>query len=985
MKKNVKSKDKIPNNNKVGLNSKKIPLNRNNNNSKTEVYKNLNNNQYDYDNKNYLKENIYDLLGLKIGEEIDLNSSNNFNQKKIPKDTNKIPKDNVKNKKNKSINKLSIDQAENSKTNNNITTINNNKINKIKRINIVLEPDNNDIIPKNNNNTEIKEIEKLEKQPIDNYKRYLEIMSEKENIKTKDENKNILTSINYESKHRNNKKIYHNKSGKLKVSISPKNSKINLGNNNNNEHDNISIIYNNTSFRFKNNNILKINDKEKKNINNKNLEYEIFNKSPKKIASTLKLDKELYDNNNNSRRSINKNKENKPDNNINNKISSVKNVVVIKNKMTLNKKVNNNDKIFPLTKRSKESIKRKKIEKIQIEKKNEKENLKKIIKETKSYIDQSKSSLPERRNSFHKNKINNNHSFNSNEKSNESKEKDNSNFASLINKKKLKMFSSIKNIKDFHTLNEIEGSNIDLTLNKEQNNKTDKNNKIKYIAKTNTFDRKQEQNNNKIKPLKDNIIELDQKKRRLYSPQLSYDDINEKKYKSKSLFKYVICKNENKSTNNMATFIQKYNHRGMTYNKSFEAKKKKLFKKNLELNTLVKKNIKNKGMEDFLTSDNKDKESNHHFLVNTEQNEHKYLNPFFYKFINNDKNISEINNNVITNNKTFNNIFKSLDAQNSKKQLSKKNLELNHKKIGKAPGSTKNINYKKINSNKNVTKIYKKNALHDHLSLGSTISRNKSNKNVYSNFGNQRTTRIIKKKVVYSRYSDKEKFDTFNKKKSLYSFSRKTYRKHSLFKNKINISSDERKENESRGFSSSRKLEQIKKKYKFQPKSKGKKDSLKEGNTKYIDSSKGFSNILNSSNLEDDIIHDEYINNPTKYGDKENNIQNLIPIYKNRKNVNNENENISDNTNNNENREEKVEDKNGEKLNDNENKNNNDKKNNNSIENSNDGHKNEDNQDDILNNKSFILDLNNVIPINEKEFELTVNKRTEDMLSKTKQ
>ena len=196
---------------------------------------------------------------------------------------------------------------------------------------------------------------------------------------------------------------------------------------------------------------------------------------------------------------------------------------------------------------------------------------------------------------------------------------------------------------------------------------------------------------------------------------------------------------------------------------------------------------------------------------------------------------------------------------------------------------------------------------------------------------------------------------------------------------------NERKENESRGFSSSRKLEQIKKKYKFQPKSKGKKDSLKEGNTKYIDSSKGFSNILNSSNLEDDIIHDEYINNPTKYGDKENNIQNLIPIYKNRKNVNNENENISDNTNNNENREEKVEDKNGEKLNDNENKNNNDKKNNNSIENSNDGHKNEDNQDDILNNKSFILDLNNVIPINEKEFELTVNKRTEDMLSKTKQ
>jgi len=995
MKKNEKSKDKIPNNNKLGLNTKKIPLNRNNYNFKTEVYKNLNHNQYDYDNKNYLKENIYNTLNLNLGEEIDLKASNNFMQKKMPKDTNKIPKDSVKNKKNKSINKDSLEQSKNNKINN-ITTINKNKINKIKRINIVLEPYNNDITHKNNNKTEIKSIEKIEKQPIDNYKRYLEIMNEKEITKTYN-NKNILPSGKYESKNKDKIKICNSKGNKLKISISPKHRKIN------NENDSISIIYNNTNFRFKNNNnISKINDKPKNN-NNKNDAVEMLNKSSKKNISSLKIDKEIYDNNNNlnSRRSINKNKEVSLENIINNKNSSVKNSILINNKMTLNKKTNNNfEKIFPLTKRSNESTKRKKIESIKIEKKNEKGNLKKMIKETKSYIDQNKSSFPERRNTYFKSIKNKNDSLNLNEKSKENKEnkeKDRSNFASLINKRKLKMFSSIKNINDFHTLNEMEESNKDLNLNTEiiKSKKTDKNDKLKDKSKTKTIDEKKEQDKEKIKPLKDNIIELDYKKRRLYSPQLSYDDINGKKYNSSSSFKNMVYKNINKSSNNMATFLHKYNHRELSYNKSFEAKKKKLFKKNIEPNTLMKKPIKNKEnklkildeMEDILISDNKDKDIKNIYLVNTEQNANKYLNPFLFKFMNINNNISEISNNTIPKNKTFNNIFKSLDTQNSKKQLSKKNFEDNYKTIGKTQGSTKNINYKKLNSNKNITKIFKKNAYFDHLSLGRTTSRNKSNQNIYYNFGNQRTTRIIKKKVVYSRYSDKEQFDTFSKKKSLYSFSKKTFRKNSLYKSKINISSEERKELENRGFSSSKKLEQIKKKYKFLPKVKEKKDNLQERNIKYIGSSKGFSNLLNSSNLEDDIIQDEDINNPTNDENKDKNIQDLPNKDKNRKdinnNLNNENKKINDKVNNNTKNENNAEDMNKEKLNDLKNKNINEQKNI-SIENINDSKKKDDNQDDILNNKSFILDLNNAIPINEKELEMTVNKRTEDMPSKQK-
>jgi hypothetical protein len=206
------------------------------------------------------------------------------------------------------------------------------------------------------------------------------------------------------------------------------------------------IIYNSTSFKFKNN-ILKINDKEKNN-NNKNEGVEVFNKSPKKNTSNLKIDKELYENNSNlnSRRSINKNKEVNIENINNNQISSVKNIIVINNKKPLNRKTNNNsDKIFPLTKRSNENEKRKNIENIKIEKKNEKDNLKILIKEAKSNIGQNKNSSPGRTNTLHKSIVNKNDSLNLNE----NKEKDSSNFASLINKRKLKMFSSIKNINVF--------------------------------------------------------------------------------------------------------------------------------------------------------------------------------------------------------------------------------------------------------------------------------------------------------------------------------------------------------------------------------------------------------------------------------------------------------------------------------------------------------------------------------------------------------
>jgi hypothetical protein len=72
-------------------------------------------------------------------------------------------------------------------------------------------------------------------------------------------------------------------------------------------------------------------------------------------------------------------------------------------------------------------------------------------------------------------------------------------------------------------------------------------------------------------------------------------------------------------------------------------------------------------------------------------------------------NISEVNNNnTIDNNKTFNNLFKSVNAKNTKNGLSKNNFEFNHKNMRKTSGSTKNINDKKIILIKILQKYLKK-------------------------------------------------------------------------------------------------------------------------------------------------------------------------------------------------------------------------------------------------------------------------------------
>jgi hypothetical protein len=172
------------------------------------TYQNKNNNQYNYVSKNcpvIYSKNV-NTLNLDLSQEIGIiYSKDKFLKQKTPKDSNKIPKDNYKNKQNI----------------NNITTINNNNYNKINSINIILDTNNiynDDIIKYNNFNNlnyikrskskknervisknrsrkvnKSKSAQRVERQPKDNYKNYPNNKNkEKENPKTIKSNYNII-------------------------------------------------------------------------------------------------------------------------------------------------------------------------------------------------------------------------------------------------------------------------------------------------------------------------------------------------------------------------------------------------------------------------------------------------------------------------------------------------------------------------------------------------------------------------------------------------------------------------------------------------------------------------------------------------------------------------------------------------------------------------------------------------------------------------
>ena len=204
---------------------------------------------------------------------------------------------------------------------------------------------------------------------------------------------------------------------------------------------------------------------------------------------------------------------------------------------------------------------------------------------------------------------------------------------------------------------------------------------------------------------------------------------------------------------------------------------------------------------------------------------------------------------------------------------------------------------------------------------------------------NKNSKRILKKKVLYSKDKDnKEKKEVIiNQKKNIYYFIKRTDRKESFYNHRLSDEKADTHNKSFKGFSSIKKLEQIKKKYKFFPLSKERKSLVKE-RLNYIEETNKISRLLNSM----DVI---------KYDDeaKNLNLTEFIPEkeYKHNDEEKNDNNNILSNNEN----LIIMEDFNIQE-----------------------DDKNEDIDNDILNHRSFILDLNNVIPINEKKLMDTFKK-----------
>ena len=336
-----------------------------------------------------------------------------------------------------------------------------------------------------------------------------------------------------------------------------------------------------------------------------------------------------------------------------------------------------------------------------------------------------------------------------------------------------------------------------------------------------------------------------------------------------------------------------------------------------------------------------------------DKEEKKKINSINSKFNKIDKNIMNIRYNRFSkNNRTYSDLYKSL---NKLKKLKDKNKN-----------SFTNFDSSKY-IKRSISQKSKKNKILNYLSSN---QKNESKKTIVSNFRKQKTTRIVRKKIIHSR-------GILNQKKNLYSFSKKTKSKNSSFRN--SISSELRKDNNNsfRGFSSSKKLEQIKKKYRFLPQTKEKKKHLKERNINYIEESKGFAKLISSANLIDDNLEDDKNKlttneNENKVKDnKENNNNNKIE-------KNNKIEYNIVNLNSLDNKEQAKNEKIKEIKDININfpdYNKEDIKNQFSISNI---YYNENDDFDLLNNKSFILDLNNVIPIDDKESDAALLNKDND-------
>ena len=521
------------------------------------------------------------------------------------------------------------------------------------------------------------------------------------------------------------------------------------------------------------------------------------------------------------------------------------------------------------------------------------------------------------------------------------------------------------------TKNKIKNKNLNIKININDNNFTEiNNNNISYqknYLKTN--ENKPKQYNNPIKASKHNSIKTIEciKKNNI----ISINDTalnNKKNTKSSNLKEIKINPNNNitnmskqKSTNELRPKINKQKKENKKLDKNYSTnkvstikdnerkrsdsnfasliswKKLKMFSIFKQINNTYEENNNSKIKQERMTipknnmaNKNKKIQLNTNFgrlyspqLTSVSQIGNKNQNEIQKK-----KEIIKRKNTNINVNKEFKrNISYNIDTDISPSDTKKKfssNTYLTERK-------NKNLsNQNFFNKKKNVTtksgggKIIRKQlSLRDSKYIN-TEENNKNNNKSYS----RNTMRFSRKKIIYSRANNsKEKKEIIvNQTKNLYSFMKKTHKKISHHsQEKLSEDKNDMHNKSYKGFSSIKKLEEIKKKYKFFPHTKEKKNALKEKNIDYIGESNIFSTLINSMDL-------------TKSNDVMNlNLTEFIPQ-----------------------KAAKHEEKKDElKI----------------VENEEEEKNEENDKDDILNRKSFILDLNNVIPINENQLRDTMNKQ----------
>ena len=478
-------------------------------------------------------------------------------------------------------------------------------------------------------------------------------------------------------------------------------------------------------------------------------------------------------------------------------------------------------------------------------------------------------------NKFKKNKI----FFTNNFSTKKLKDKSESNFETLISQKKLKIFSSYK------LLHAQSPKNSNNQIRKIKPEKIHSINKLPLSIKTMKL-------KNSYKRLNTPNIIRDFRKtsnKKLIEIKQSPKNQNNKKVKTnnnrnKKIVKKIVNPNINISLNAKKKFVSKINLNNKTINNNTYFKNRDSNSKEKIMNfssNKIKKNIPKD--RTLYTLKNENKVYNSAIIKNFLKNSHKFKN---------------------------NNLIHLKVSINSDAHIDEKVDEKKNSKIGKK-------NYENIDEKSNLN-----------------ISRKKNDEEI-RRFLNETNPKLSLSKRRIFKSSGKERFNKtgviINKKKNIYNFKKKIHKKHSF--NKVSKDRLYMNNKSFKGFSSEKKLESIKKKYKFTPHNKESKKMVIEKNRADISELIGLSSIYLNTSAEA-----QYKLNLTEaFPKRELNIK-IEEDFENNDSITNKNDNI------------KIAEK----------------------EDNIDENKEED-EEDLLNHKSFILDLNSIIPINEKQLKDTFN------------